>query len=162
MHQLASDIIGETVGNIYISDNGYLLSDSKSLAVIEMLKEMTWYYVIKRASLSSAQRGQALLIRELYHALIGWVEEESDDLELIAEGTRRFDPRQFPARLIDYLNVSFSPGAEHSNADYTPKQRVSRAVVDYIVSLTEAQAVALSARLAGTSQRSMIEGWLQT
>ncbi|GAB3428302.1 deoxyguanosinetriphosphate triphosphohydrolase family protein [Flindersiella endophytica] len=157
LHVFASQMIGNTINSVKATGDGFLLPGREQLAAIEMLKEMTWFYVIKRPALSSAQRGQARLIRELYLSLIHWVDEERKDLENIALGADGVDSRRFPARLLDYLVVAFSS----RSTDDTPERKVSRAVVDYIVSLTESQAIALTARLSGTSRRSMLETWLQ-
>lgn len=125
---------------------------------MEALKELTWYYVIRRPTLSSIQHGQAALIRHLYDALKDWVMAEASDFSKIANGDK-YERTRFPARLFDYLKVVFDPTLGDEQSHYTAEQKVSRAVADYIVSLTEAQAVALGAQLTGQSQRSMLEAW---
>ncbi len=63
-----------------------------------------------------------------------------------------------PARLINYLDIATKSATTSDH--YNERQRISRAVTDYIASLTESQAVALEARLSGKSLESTLEGWL--
>ena len=140
-------------------DGGVLRPGLEQLTLVELLKEMTWYYVIKRPALSSVQRGQAALLRELHHGLTDWVVEEEPDLGKIAEGRAAFNERRFPARLLSYLRTAFAVSDRYGRTDYTPEQKVSRAVTDYIVSLTEAQAIMLNSRLTGRTEEAMLDNW---
>jgi dGTPase len=158
MHHFAKHLIDKATQQVTVVDGGLLLPDALQMGVVEALKELTWYYVIKRPTLSPIQRGQAALIRQLHVALTGWVMEEAGDFGMVANGGRH-ERTRFPARLFDYLKVVFDPDLEDEQHRYTAEQKVSRAVADYIVSLTEAQAVALGAQLTGQSQRSMLEAW---
>ena len=163
LHQLARKIITDSVMNISIENGGLLLPGKEQLNLVELLKEITWQYVIKRSTLQSARRGQARLIRELYGDLLEWVEEEGAELEKIVAGKPEFGKWIFPARLYDFLDVAFSEVEGFGCTSYEdPRKKVSRAVVDYICSLTEGQAVSLGARLKGTNRASMMEHWLQT
>jgi hypothetical protein len=105
------------------------------------------------------QRGQAALLRELTRGMVDWVMEEERDLEEIATGRAVFNERRFPARLLAYLRTAFAVGDQHGSASYTPEQKVSRAVTDYVVSLTEAQAIMLNSRLTGRTEEAMLDSW---
>lgn len=131
-------------------------------AVIEILKQLTWYFVIDRPSLESVQRGQRYVIRSLYRDLISWVEEKWDGPRSTAgigsgDVVRR---RQLPARLLDYLDVAFSEDPATGCTTYGEDAKIARSVVDYIVSLTEAQALELCHKLTGRSVRSVMDGWV--
>lgn len=165
LHHFASTIIRSGTSGTWIAPNGVLVRNEKQYARIEILKQLTWYYVIHRPSLQSVQVGQRALIRRLYTELIEWVAE---DWQGPGSGTpsrtgdrakrRLRTRRQLPARLLSYLDVAFQcdPPAE----EYGQTQRISRAVIDYMVSLTEVQAIELHARLSGGSVGSMFDTWI--
>lgn len=159
LHAFAGELIERSVEGLRVLDGGVLRPGIGQLTLVELLKEMTWYYVIKRPALSSVQRGQAALLRELHHGLTDWVMEEERDLEKIADGRAAFNERRFPARLLAYLRTAFAVGDRYGRTDYTPGQKVSRAVTDYIVSLTEAQAIMLNSRLTGRTEEAMLDNW---
>jgi dGTP triphosphohydrolase len=94
------------------------------------------------------RRGQVRLVRELFRDLVAWVEESYDTAA----------QRSLPARLVNYLEVATKRTTTSQN--YNDAQKISRAVTDYIASLTESQAVELESRLSGKSLGSMLEGWL--
>lgn len=161
LHKFASTLIKDATDNTSITGEGIVKVETAQLARIELLKQLTWYYVIDRPSLESLQRGQRVLIRSLYNHLIEWVEELWDGQPLVDPKQHRIN-NQLPARLLEYLDiVSFYdplpraiPG--HNNSD---RQIVSRAVIDYIASLTELQAVELHARLTGHSTHATLQSW---
>jgi dGTPase len=188
LHDFASELIEAATEKVTITEGGLLFPSAQQFTLIETLKKLTRYYVIQRPGVSSAQRGQALLIRRLFEGLLEWVldagviaklrtstkslSSESDE-NAYAEGlTDRAASKlqQLPRRLIDYLVVAFHPDprigctsyldATGRWVPYTAEQRLSRAIVDYIVSLTESQAVALDARLSGFPAESMLEKWV--
>lgn len=166
LHGFASTTISDAIRGTSINTKaGVVVRSWQQRAVIEILKRLTWYYVIDRPSLQSAQFGQRQMIRSLYIALIEWVEESwhGPGSAILTEDERHSDANirrpELPARLLSYLDVAF---AESKGVDtYGENARISRAVVDYIVSLTEAQTIELHARLTGGSARSMLESWMQ-
>ena len=149
LHKFASRLIRNSMDSIRLTNDGLLMPGETSLAIIEVFKQLTWYYVIDRPSLSSAQHGQVYLIRELFRDLSSWV--------------RRDYPKSgavLPPRLREYVDIAFDPDPRIGSVDYVDDEmRVSRAVVDYIVSLTESQAIELAARLHGRTSRSILESW---
>ena len=162
LHKFASNLIKRATGGTRLHENGTVIIDMEQRAVIEILKQLTWYFVIDRPSLESVQRGQRYVIRSLFRDLIVWVEETWDGPRSVAPTNsgsivRR---RQLPARLLDYLDVAFSEDDATGCATYSDDAKIARSVVDYIVSLTEAQALELCHRLTGRSARSMMDGWV--
>lgn len=172
LHKFASSLIKNATGGTRLHESGTIAIDLEQRAVIEILKQLTWYYVIDRPSLESVQRGQRYVIRSLFRDLIGWVEETWDGPRLAQKRrSAQTSPskhevpgsiklRQLPARLVDYLDIAFSEDEATGCLTYEEPARISRAVVDYIVSLTEAQALELCHRLTGRSARSMMDGWV--
>ena len=168
LHNFASTTIRDAVRGTEVVGGGIVVPVRAQRATIEILKRLTWYYVIDRPSLQSAQVGQRQLIRSLYSALIEWVEVawpgvgSGKRIEFTGKGeteTSSRRRRELPARLLSYLDVAF--GESLDSAKYGENQRISRGVIDYIVSLTEAQAIDLHSRLTGGSVRSMLDTWVQ-
>lgn len=157
LHKFASTVIRDVTNGTQLLQNGTVVAEDENLAVIELLKQLTWYYVIDRPSLESVQRGQRRLIRSLYCNLIEWVEEVWEGPSKLTSGQRR----ELPARLLEFLNISFlhDPPPRDADARSADSKRISRAVIDYIVSLTEGQTVALNARLTGQAPGSMLDSW---
>jgi dGTPase len=173
LHKFASTTIVNAIRGTDILFEGIVAPSRKQRVIIEVLKRLTWYYVIDRPSLQSAQFGQRQMIRSLYRILIEWVEEawlglgsgrpsarssEADP----ADGLSAVDHRrpELPARLLSYLDIAMIEGSQRAD-DNGDSAMISRAVVDYLVSLTEAQTIELHARLTGDSARSMLESWVQ-
>lgn len=118
---------------------------------LEMLKQMTWYYVIDDRRLAASQKGQRRIVSELFKWLCEWVEEDYNDVESSVL-------RRFPRRLTDCLEVAISCKDE-ARYSYSDHQCYARAVIDYMVSLTDAEAVALHRSLGGISSVEPI-AWL--
>jgi dGTPase len=148
LHAFASRLIKDAIEQVNVVDDGILAPSQEQVAGIEMFKMLTWYYVLEGVPLSSVRRGQVRLIRELFRDLIAWVEDSYDTSA----------QRSLPTRLINYLDVATKRSTTSNN--YNDNQKISRAVTDYIASLTESQAVELESRLSGKSLGSMLEGWL--
>jgi dGTPase len=170
LHRFASNLIRDTTDGTALTEPGIVTPEPEHLARIEVLKRLTWYYVIDRPELESVQRGQRFLIRSLYRNLIEWVEQvwrgprEASRLHQggpVRPAKPRSAPRELPARLLDYLEIAFSHYPEIGCINYKEPAKIARAVVDYIVSLTEIQAIELNSRLTGYSVKSMFDSWFQ-
>lgn len=157
LHKFASTIINRATDNVSLTEEGLVLPEKRELAIIETFKQLTWYYVIDQPALVSAQRGQVYLIRQLYRDLRIWVRSVYR-----AKNEDAFVHRpELPPRLFEYLEIAFSSDPMVGCANYDEDdQKINRAVVDYICSLTEVQAVQLSARLRGVTPTSMLESWI--
>jgi dGTPase len=159
LHKFASTLIQDVTDGTRLAENGAVVADDEYLAVIELLKQLTWYYVLDRPSLESVQRGQRRLIRSLYSNLIEWVTEAWDGPGELPAGRRH----ELPARLLEFLDIAFlydPPPTDPEGTGDSGNKRISRAVIDYIVSLTEGQVMALNSRLSGQSHGSMLDNWL--
>jgi dGTPase len=159
LHKFASVLIRDVTEGTRLEETGAIVPDRNDLAVIELLKMLTWYYVIDKPSLESIQRGQRHIIRALYCNMIEWVEEVWHGPGGASRGSRR----ELPARLLEYLDIAYlhDPTPSADDKDRSGGKRISRAIIDYIASLTEMQAVELNGRLTGQSSASMLDSWFQ-
>lgn len=153
MHSLASTLITRYVAGVQLLDDGSVHEPENLRYELEMLKQLTWYYVINRAPLATLQRGQRGLIHRLFHRLLEWAGE--------AAANTREEPR-LPVPFRELLTATRSdPAALAAYGRDDEKLRV-RAVVDYIASLIEEQAIRLDARLDGRAENeSALEVWLR-
>jgi dGTPase len=114
---------------------------------VTVLKFVHQHFVLRRADLASHQRGQATVVTGLVEALDGW----------LADG-RSPDAPALPPRLRDLVELARVEHAELAAAGVVGRDEVDhlargRAVVDYVASLTDAQAGALLDVLTGRSAR---------
>lgn len=92
-------------------------------ALVAVLKELTWCYVIDRAALGSLQIAQRQIIRDLFRRY--------------TEAANTKDWRIFPAGIRDQVTAASTPAS------------VARRVCDLIAGLTDAEAYEVHARLQG-------------
>lgn len=96
---------------------------------VDLLKHLTWFYVIERPSLATLRHGQTTLIRNLFRTF-----------ERASRRTSSWSI--FPPRVREQLERAFENGGAEDEG------RV-RAVIDFIAGLTEAQATRLHRKLCG-------------
>lgn len=160
LHEFASELIKDAIAKTNFVAEGVIKPEPDTSMQIDILKQLAWYYVIDRPSLESVQRGQRTLIRRLYSSLVEWVEESWRGPTADRDHGRR---TELPNRLLEYLDVAFREQIEDDpDHSYGSNQRITRAVIDYIVSLTEPEAIELGARLFGTSAHSMLDTWVRS
>ncbi|MGW0862532.1 deoxyguanosinetriphosphate triphosphohydrolase family protein [Streptomyces sp. NPDC002611] len=119
---------------------------------IEVLKQMTFYYVIKRPGLTLIQEGQKEVIRELFGRLEQMLLRSLHDKETYST--------YVPVRLSEiYKNMIL--GEEQEGFTRRKDERRARAVCDYICLLTEDQALNLYECITGrsVSQGSIFGAW---
>jgi dGTPase len=160
VHDFASGLIGRMTAGIHVDQHGVLYyEDPETHLVIEVLKQLTDYYVHRSPSLGSAQVGQRNIVIQLVKSLYEWLSREASATRDDASGHR--NRMQLPARLRDYydLNVSLNNGLDdHARADASGV--LLRTVVDYIASLTDEQARAWHDRIVLGKMTSMIDRFL--
>jgi dGTPase len=110
----------------FTGTNPQLIIDEALRVEVNMLKELTWTYVIEGASLAAQQHGQKKIISELYK-----IYSES----AVDKKNRAIFPMYYREKLAIH------------EGDPTESQRIP---VDLIASMTESQAVAMYHRLTGT------------
>lgn len=116
---------------------------------VVVLKFVHARFVLDRSDLALYQRGQTRIIRSLAEGLTEWLDDPHD-------------AARAPRRLLDSVEAATgeyaqlyagSPGLL-GDASRSEIQRLgrSRAIVDYIASFTDAQAVSINSLLSGTSE----------
>jgi dGTPase len=149
LHELASELISRYIEEADLSDGRWRIDPQKQCEV-ELLKQMTWYYVIDSPALASLQLGQQRLIKDLFDALVDWCTDKD---------VRR---RRLPGQLAFYRDAVLSDKEElrllSGSAD-DERMLMSRAVADYIASLTEVQAIQMHRRITGRAEGSAFEVW---
>lgn len=161
LHELESTAVSRVIDNVKIDANGRLQVAAEIRLALQVLKQLTWYYVIENPRLSAAQVGQRRVIRELHDWLCEWYKSCLDNTD---HNERDAKLRRIPARFREYADdelhrVIFTPkkiddrewfrddkGKEMTRA-MTQDEKISRAAVDYIVSLTDDEAVKLHQNL---------------
>lgn len=162
-----------------------IVDDSVSLPVevelaLEYLKQLTWYFVINHPHLASAQRGQRQIIRDLHQNLCEWVNElrgkktsnapQSHSVEVLADSKKhdlktehqakrdkeKRAMRALPPRLRGIFANEEIVGLDEESM----KRTISRAVVDFICTLTDAEAVSLHSQLTGKAPHFGEVSWL--
>jgi len=135
--------------------NPFIEVDEAAQYRAELLKKMTWIYVIDRPPLAFAQAGQKRIIRELFDILTSMLSEGPSPLE----GTK--EPLSIPPMLWE-LYEGIEQEELKSRWWTSADQRIGRAVCDYICTLTEDQTLDVYERLTGltVSRGSIFGGWL--
>ncbi|MDZ7849883.1 MAG: dNTP triphosphohydrolase [Halodesulfurarchaeum sp.] len=121
-------VIGHSVDGLPTLD-----VDEELMKEIEILKELTFYYVISNPTLSAQQAGQKEIINVLFEELYNEADPESVDTSLIME------PYRERIKNID-------------SEDCTLRARI---VADLISNMTESQAVEMRNRITGNSPGSL-------
>jgi len=135
--------------DLAVGEQGLAVPEESRMAA-EILKKLTWRYVIRRPDVAMMQRGQRRVVRELLFDLRDMTLEHLDSLD------RTSTP--LPPRLVSYAQLSLRDD-DGSGYD-TDEQRVTRAVVDFICSLTDRQAAMLHSRLSGDAPGGFGHDWL--
>lgn len=138
LHRFGSSSIEYLIKDLSISSSKELEVPSTKRVRVEILKKLTRYFVVDRSDMRLSQVGQRKVVRDLFFGLRKLVLEDPPDR----------GARTLPGRLIDYCVA-----AETEAAYASPMQYYSRAVVDFICSLTDRQASAMADQLAGRSTR---------
>ncbi|MGL3806386.1 deoxyguanosinetriphosphate triphosphohydrolase family protein [Paeniglutamicibacter sp. R2-26] len=116
---------------------------------VVVLKFVHSRFVLERSDLAVYQRGQTRIIASLAEGLHAWLED-------------RYDAARAPRRLLDSIEAATgeyrllrkqAPGLfEEAGHGEVERLGRARAIVDYIASFTDAQAVSVNALLTGTSE----------
>lgn len=152
--QLASTLITHFITHfisaVRVTASGEIKISDAARHEAEVLKKLTWYYMILTPGLATVQAGQRAQIRLLYRRLVSWVDEN-------AAGHR--PDRQLPVQLKEILSATRND--DEAVDEYTDDAILRRrAVVDYIVGLTEGQAASLAERFRGGLSASALAPWL--
>jgi dGTPase len=132
-------------------ERGVWSLDQAVVYEMRVLKELTWHYVINMPALVSAQRGHYRCVDTLCRRLTTWALDAQADERKV---------RRLPGGLQHLLSLALED--EEGRAEYGNRAAVvRRAVVDFVASLTEDQAMDLFQRLEGGSVASALDTWLR-
>ena len=160
LHRFISETVSKVQESTRINSEGELIIEPANRMLIEVLKQLTWYFVIGHPALARAQRGQRRVIRELVEWLASWVAEFEPAPEAKRAKRLRRRKRQLPARLQSYLDFAERDRHNMRTRAYSETEARRRAIVDYVTGLTEVEAYELHRRLGGTDSGSIVTGML--
>ena len=133
---LVSTLVHRYVTSVSIDDDG-LAIDPLLRAEVNLLKGVTWHYVIDSRALVTQRYGHTQLIRSLFNVL--------------ADAGAEARPRHEASRIFPVFFQQMVKDAGFADAT------IVRAVADYIASMTESQVVELHHRLTGISLGSALD-----
>ncbi|MFI5822638.1 deoxyguanosinetriphosphate triphosphohydrolase family protein [Streptomyces rishiriensis] len=139
--------------SVELGDEGWgICIDEIAEYQVEVIKELTFFYVIRRPSLAMVQRGQKEIVARLFDDLM-------DMFARHRNGTR--NPDHPVPTLLDDIYDGMERHEKVSGFTRSHGERRARAVCDYICALTEDQALNLYERLSGSSvsQSSIFGTW---
>lgn len=151
LQTLGSALISRYVNAVNLGEDGFLVIDRRLEHELAMLKQLTWHFVIDDPSLATAQRGQCAVIEGLFNELIS----------AAGSAKRLSDRLRLPTQLREFLNLARNDRDTVGAVGGDDRLLIARAVVDYIASLTEHQAVSLYQRLTGATPVSALDAWIR-
>jgi len=150
LHRWASNMIRYFTGAPKVEQCAWSL-DQGVVYEMRVLKELTWHYVINMPALVSAQQGHRRCADTLCDRLATWALEAQNDERKV---------RRLPGGLQHLLALALED--QEAKSEYADRDAVvRRAVVDFVASLTEDQAVDLYQRLEGGTLASALDTWLR-
>lgn len=130
--------------------SGHVSLDRAAWHEVAVLKFLHERFILDRPDLAVYQRGQANLIERLVTGFDAWLDDSHDR-------------RRAPRRLIDLVDIAMEDHLRlrRERPDLLPtdddedlrRQATGRGIIDYVASLTDAQATSLDALLAGQTER---------
>lgn len=113
---------------------------------VAVLKFLHQRFILDRPDLAIYQRGQASVIERVVTALADWLEDDRDR-------------RRAPRRLLDLVEIAaedyldLDPASQPDDGPSLVELARGRGVIDYVASLTDAQATSLDRFVTGGSDR---------
>ncbi|MFL6164021.1 MAG: deoxyguanosinetriphosphate triphosphohydrolase family protein [Jatrophihabitantaceae bacterium] len=138
IRQFTQNLIGQCIADTSVKISGgvpVLVVAPETETRVNVLKELTWRYVIERPALATQQHGQKRVVREVFEIFCA-----------AASKNKGYDPALLPQPLRGNL--------VHISSGTNPALR-ARLVCDAICLMTEQEILGLHARLAGYEQGSI-------
>ncbi|MGW6447426.1 deoxyguanosinetriphosphate triphosphohydrolase family protein [Lentzea sp. NPDC055074] len=126
-----SKLIGKYINSVDIGEDvfwrhgPYIALRADAWHEVQLLKEITKNFVIKRPDIALLQRGQQRILRELVKYLLRWKNSKADF-------------KRLPRRLRDDITL------------YSDRGAPNRCILDYLCTLTDGQCYALYYKLSGS------------
>jgi dGTPase len=153
LRDATSALIDRFVHSIAVTDEPpYVVVDPQAQYEVECLKSLTWFFVIERPSVATVRHGQTQLVEELFETLYTF----------LSRWVRHRSPgRSVPVALRDLYEQSVAESPAPPGVAESEDHLLTRAVCDYICTLTDEQTFDLFQRLTGTSRASVFGTWFQ-
>ncbi|GAA1822855.1 deoxyguanosinetriphosphate triphosphohydrolase family protein [Nesterenkonia flava] len=130
--------------------SGHVSLNQAAWHEVSVLKFLHERFILDRPDLTVYQRGQARLLERLIRGFAAWLDDPAD-------------ARRAPRRLLDLVDLALedylrlartAPELLDTRNESALRHRArGRGIIDYVASLTDAQATSLDQLLAGTSER---------
>ncbi|MEV8218380.1 dGTP triphosphohydrolase [Microbacterium sp. NPDC077391] len=124
--------------------SGHVSLNRQAWHEVTVLKFLHERFILERPDLAVYQRGQASVLERLVDGFTAWLDDPRD-------------ARRAPRRLIDLVDLATDDHRRlgRSGADGPGVEMLGRGrgIIDYVASLTDAQAISLDALLAGRTER---------
>ncbi len=125
--------------------SGHVSLDTAAWHDVAVLKFLQERFVLHRPDLAVYQRGQASVIERLVDALAAWLDDPRD-------------VHRAPRRLLDLVGLAEADYKQIAVEREIDRARIrglarGRGIIDYIASLTDAQARSLAGLVSGASER---------
>jgi dGTPase len=153
----------------------YIRIDEEVQYEVEVLKHLTWHYVIERPQLAASQLGQERVIRTTFFSMLEWLQRDPSNRRLPKRlrdyhvlSKREFEVQGGKDQTLRAVQETREGDLEDNPASWVRHLRdvdiehtapCVRAVIDFIAGLTERQLLDLYRRLAGDSDQSMFSAW---
>lgn len=153
--RLASAIITDTSRATSVSPAGVLVVDPAVRSVVEVLKQLTWYYVIDRPELAAIQIGQRARLLAVCESFLEWAKRcfaltakspsgKERDLGLAEQAANK---NVLPAPLRDYIMDLLKANGGEGAYRGSRHVNIVRGVVDYVASMRELEVLTWHQRL---------------
>lgn len=135
MESLRSDLLTNFIEASSLKDGRLIDVDPFQDRLNALIKQFTWYYVIDNPELTNIQNGQRRVLREIFYELKRQAEDVylSNGEEVDARAERRL-----PASLRWFVEVALHQSSD--SVKPSRSERIHRALVDYVASLSDEEA----------------------
>ncbi len=142
---LTSQLITSTSKATSVRPDGNLEIKRASIGLVEILKQLTWFYVIDSPEMASVQRGQRRRFKRVATDLVNWALDVFRTEVEGPDGSRRklsldeIKARRvvLPELLRSLVSAAVDANEYHGIYPGRPDLAVVRGTIDYIASLTE-------------------------
>lgn len=145
LHRFGSLNIDGLLKEAYIDSENELCIDPSRRMRAEILKKLTRYFVIDTADMHFEQAGHRAMIRRLFFVL-----HERAISAYSKRGSGSELSRTLPARFADYCDAALAAGERDGYG--SAGQRLARATIDFICSLTDVQAELMARQIEGVQK----------
>lgn len=148
---LCSKIITDALSATSVGRDGSLVVDGVMRSTIELLKQLTWFYVIDRPHLATRQAGETRMVTDLTEHLIAWVTRQyarqrdepwGGEPVTLTPADRAARKQVLPVALQERVDALLQVEGRGPVYDEYPKNIV-RGVLDYVASLPERRVIEL-------------------